>query len=103
MRIVPRGAVATARQVRENDMMLPHPVHVIMNLEQRQNEFLAESARDQRARLAASSNGAQSRRQLADVLATLVVLVAMALLIAAGVTAAQEPPLAAPIAQIALP
>jgi hypothetical protein len=86
----------------EEEMIVPHPFHVIMNLEQRHAEYLAESARDQRARLAEQTSNAPSRQRLADLLATLVVLVVLTLLIAAGATALVAPSTAAPLAAIVL-
>jgi anti-sigma-K factor RskA len=75
-------------------MVLPHPAHVIMNLEERQAEFLAEAAREQRARLAEGHASTRSRQRWLDLAATAVVVIALALLVAAGAAAAEEAPLA---------
>jgi hypothetical protein len=81
-------------------MMLPHPVHVIMNLEQRHADFLAETAREHRARLAKQAGDTPAGRQWADLLATLVVIVVLALLVAATVTTPTAPPAVPPLAAI---
>jgi hypothetical protein len=95
METVPRSVAAPieappveVRRAREEKMVIPHPVHVIMSLEQRQADFLAEIARERRARLAEQSNDPPPRRRLVNFLATLAALLVLALLIAAGVTAA---------------
>lgn len=82
-------------------MILPHPVHVIMHLEQRRTETLAETARDRRAILSESSSGTRASRHRGGFVAVVMVIVALALLVTAGSTAAREP-LAALIVSIAM-
>jgi hypothetical protein len=70
------------RQERKERMMLPHPVHVIMSVEQRSKDFLAESARDQRARLAGRRHGRQTRQHWAGVLVAVAVVIAILMIVA---------------------
>jgi len=64
---------------------LPHPTTAIMLLAQRHVEFLAESARDRRARSAERTGGVRSRQQWATLMATGAAVVVLALLAAAPV------------------
>jgi hypothetical protein len=73
---------------KEERTVLPHPVHVITQLEQHHEEVLAEIARAQRASLAEQIGDPRSRRHWADHLAPLAILIALALLVAAGIAAA---------------
>jgi hypothetical protein len=83
--------------------VLPHPAHVIMQLERRHEEVLAEVARERRARLAEQRGDWPSRQQVLELLAALVFLAALALVVAAEATAAPASAAAAPIAAAVLP
>jgi hypothetical protein len=70
------------RQERNERMMLPHPVHVILSVEQRNKDFLAECARDQRARLAGCRDGRQTRQHWTGVLVAVAVGIAFLMIVA---------------------
>lgn len=67
-------------------MIVPHPTHVIIELERRHAELLAESARQRRARLAEQASDPLTRRR-ADGLPTAAALVLLALLAAVAASA----------------
>ena len=84
-------------------MMLPHPYHVIVNLETRRAELLAESARDQQTRFAADVATTPPARRWRDLLALLVAFVALGLVVAVGIATPAESPPTGPFAAILLP
>lgn len=98
-----RGTACRVHDELWRKMMLPHPFHVVMNLNQRQAELLAESAYDSQARLAEQAGRSPTPQRWAAFLTTLVVLVALTLLIAAGVTAFNAPTAMPPLAAIVRP
>ena len=82
--------------------MVPHPFHAIRRLEQRNADYLAESANEQRARLVEGTAHSSSRLRWADFVATLVALAVLALLLATGVEALLTLATAAPLAGVVL-
>jgi hypothetical protein len=98
-----RCPACRSQVAKEKEKMVPHPFHVILNLEERHAEFHAESAREQRARLAEQAGAVSARRRWLDLLAALVALVALVLIVVAGAATPAESPLAGPLAAILLP
>lgn len=68
-------------------MIVPHPNHIVMHLEQRHVDLLAESAREHRARRLERT----TRPHWADFLATLVGLIVVTLLLKVGAEAFISP------------
>lgn len=91
------------RKPTEEEMIVPHPNHVIIHLEQRHADYLAECSQEQRARLAERTSRAPSPLRWADLLASLFAVVVLALLVAAGAEAFITPSAASPLVTIVLP
>jgi hypothetical protein len=92
-----------ARQSTEESVTIPHPASVIVHLERRNAEFLAESDHLRRVRLAEQARTVPATRRRREVLATLAAAAALALIVALGAATAAASPLVSPLAVIPLP
>jgi hypothetical protein len=93
------------RHSTEESVTIPHPASVIVHLERRNAEFLAESDHLRRVRLAEQARTVPATRRRREVLATLAAAMALALvlIVALGAATAAESPLVSPLAAILLP